>query len=38
MLGIQDTIEEFDPVRRRLVHLRPVAPFAVTYYRRGQAG
>lgn len=30
---IKDTIEELDPVRRRLVYLRPVSPFPVTYYR-----
>lgn len=30
---IRDTIEELDPVRRRLVYLRPVSPFPVSYYR-----
>jgi Polyketide cyclase / dehydrase and lipid transport len=30
---IKDTIEEVDPVTRRLIYLRPVSPFAVTYYR-----
>jgi hypothetical protein len=30
---IKDIIEELDSVRRRLVYLRPVSPFPVTYYR-----
>jgi len=29
---IKDTIEEVDDVNRRLVYLRPVSPFPVTYY------
>ena len=30
---IKDTIEDVDPVRRRLVYLRPISPFPVTHYR-----
>lgn len=30
---IKDTIEELDPVKRRLVYLRPVSPFPVSEYR-----
>lgn len=30
---IRDKIEEVDPVRRRVVYLRPVSPFPVTHYR-----
>jgi hypothetical protein len=30
---INDTIEEIDPIRRRLIYLRPVSPFPVTHYR-----
>lgn len=30
---IRDTIEDIDALRRRLVYLRPVSPFPVTYYR-----
>jgi len=30
---IRDRIEEVDSARRRLVYLRPVSPFSVTYYR-----
>ena len=30
---IKDTIEEIDDVNRRLVYLRPVSPFPVTYYK-----
>jgi hypothetical protein len=29
---IKDTIEEIDDANRRLVYLRPVSPFPVTYY------
>lgn len=31
--AIMDRIEELDPARRRLVYLRPVSPFPVSYYR-----
>jgi hypothetical protein len=31
--AIRDTIEEINLLRRRLVYLRPVSPFPVTYYR-----
>lgn len=30
---IKDTIEEIDDVNKRLVYLRPVSPFPVTYYK-----
>lgn len=30
---IKDTIEEIDDANRRLVYLRPVSPFPVSYYR-----
>ncbi len=30
---IQDSIEEIDHQHRRLVYLRPVSPFPVTYYK-----
>ena len=30
---IKDTIEEIDDSQRRLVYLRPVSPFPVTYYK-----
>lgn len=30
---IKDTIEEIDHVNKRLVYLRPVSPFPVTYYK-----
>ncbi|MGZ5006996.1 MAG: SRPBCC family protein [Methylobacter sp.] len=30
---IKDTIEEIDPENRRLVYLRPVSPFPVSYYK-----
>lgn len=30
---IKDTIEEVDDVNMRLVYLRPVSPFPVTYYK-----
>ncbi len=30
---IKDTIEEIDQKHRRLVYLRPVSPFPVTYYK-----
>ncbi len=30
---IKDTIEEIDDANRRLVYLRPVSPFPVTYYK-----
>lgn len=30
---IKDTIEEIDDGNRRLVYLRPVSPFPVTYYK-----
>ena len=29
---IKDTIEEVDDVNRKLVYLRPISPFPVTYY------
>ena len=30
---IKDTIEEIDDVNMRLIYLRPLSPFPVTYYR-----
>jgi hypothetical protein len=30
---IKDTIEEVDDINRRLIYLRPLSPFPVTYYR-----
>jgi hypothetical protein len=30
---IKDTIEEIDDIHRRLVYLRPVSPFPVSYYK-----
>lgn len=30
---IQDSIEEIDDVNKRLVYLRPVSPFPVSYYK-----
>lgn len=30
---IKDTIEEIDDVNRKLVYLRPISPFPVTYYK-----
>ena len=30
---IKDTIEEIDDVNMRLIYLRPLSPFTVTYYR-----
>jgi hypothetical protein len=30
---IKDSIEEIDDVNKRLVYLRPVSPFPVTYYK-----
>lgn len=30
---IKDTIEQIDDANRRLVYLRPVSPFPVTYYK-----
>ncbi len=30
---IRDTIEEIDDSKRKLVYLRPVSPFPVTYYK-----
>lgn len=30
---IKDTIEEIDDIKRRLVYLRPISPFPVSYYK-----
>ncbi|PPK76654.1 polyketide cyclase/dehydrase/lipid transport protein [Methylobacter tundripaludum] len=30
---IKDTIEEIDPKKMKLIYLRPISPFPVTYYK-----